>query len=128
VKTFTSHLPSLPKNDKIRVRRVLRGHKAKVYAMHWSMDNKHLVSASQDGRLIVWDGLTTNKVIAIALRYNCVVVHLPAFFYFVCFVGLHVTVKVFIINHTILIIMQIVVGDVVCLLPFGKLRSMRRIG
>lgn len=46
----------------IRIRRTLRGHLAKVYAMHWSADNRSLVSASQDGKLIVWDGVTTNKV------------------------------------------------------------------
>jgi guanine nucleotide-binding protein G(I)/G(S)/G(T) subunit beta-1 len=36
-------------------RRLLKGHFGKVYAMHWSGNNKELVSASQDGKLIVWD-------------------------------------------------------------------------
>lgn len=35
--------------------------------MHWAEDRTHLVSAAPDGRLIVWDGLTTNKVHAIPL-------------------------------------------------------------
>ncbi|KAF9921886.1 guanine nucleotide-binding protein subunit beta 1, partial [Modicella reniformis] len=39
----------------MRIRRVLKGHLAKIYAMHWATDKRHLVSASQDGKLIVWD-------------------------------------------------------------------------
>ena len=52
----------------MRTRRTLRGHLAKIYAMHWGSDSRNLVSASQDGKLIVWDSHTTNKVCAIALR------------------------------------------------------------
>lgn len=47
----------------MRTRRTLRGHLAKIYAMHWGSDSRNLVSASQDGKLIVWDSHTTNKVI-----------------------------------------------------------------
>jgi len=72
LKTFTRDLPNLPKNDKMRVRRTLKGHLAKIYAMHWAEDRTHLVSASQDGKLLVWDGLTTNKVHAIPLRSSWV--------------------------------------------------------
>lgn len=54
-------VPDLPRIN-MRTRRTLRGHLAKIYAMHWSADNRHLVSASQDGKLIVWDAYTTNKV------------------------------------------------------------------
>uniref|UniRef100_A0A1I8GCN0 Guanine nucleotide-binding protein subunit beta n=1 Tax=Macrostomum lignano TaxID=282301 RepID=A0A1I8GCN0_9PLAT len=56
----------------MRTRRTLRGHLAKIYAMHWSTDSRNLVSASQDGKLIVWDGHTTNKVHAIPLRSSWV--------------------------------------------------------
>ena len=56
----------------MRVRRTLKGHLAKIYAMHWSMDKRHLVSASQDGKLIVWDAYTSNKVHAIPLRSSWV--------------------------------------------------------
>ena len=35
---------------------------AKIYAMHWASDSRNLVSASQDGKLIVWDSYSTNKV------------------------------------------------------------------
>lgn len=50
----------------MRTRRTLRGHLAKIYAMHWGSDSRNLVSASQDGKLIVWDSHTTNKVSLIA--------------------------------------------------------------
>eukprot|EP01135_Chromosphaera_perkinsii_P004647 Nk52_evm40s292 gene=Nk52_evmTU40s292 len=53
-------------------KKILRGHLAKIYAMHWATDSRHLVSASQDGKLIVWDAYTTNKVHAIPLRSSWV--------------------------------------------------------
>ncbi|TPX44774.1 hypothetical protein SeMB42_g01999 [Synchytrium endobioticum] len=56
----------------MKVRRTLKGHLAKIYAMHWANDKRHLVSASQDGKLIVWDAYTTNKVHAIPLRSSWV--------------------------------------------------------
>jgi len=40
----------------LKARKVLKGHFGKIYAMHWSSDSKNLVSASQDGKLIVWNG------------------------------------------------------------------------
>ncbi|KAI7868556.1 WD40-repeat-containing domain protein [Spinellus fusiger] len=52
----------------LKVRRNLRGHLAKIYAMHWAGDAQHLVSASQDGKLIVWNAYTTNKLHAVSLR------------------------------------------------------------
>jgi len=56
----------------MRTRRTLRGHLAKIYAMHWATDSRNIVSASQDGKLIVWDSYTTNKVHAIPLRSSWV--------------------------------------------------------
>ncbi|KAK3069847.1 G protein subunit beta, partial [Teratosphaeriaceae sp. CCFEE 6253] len=56
----------------MKTKRTLRGHLAKIYAMHWSTDRRHLVSASQDGKLIIWDAYTTNKVHAIPLRSSWV--------------------------------------------------------
>lgn len=49
-------------------RRHLRDHASKVYALHWSQDSRNLCSASQDGRLIVWNALTTYKIATIPLR------------------------------------------------------------
>jgi guanine nucleotide-binding protein G(I)/G(S)/G(T) subunit beta-1 len=71
LKAFTKDLPPL-KNEKLKIRRTLKGHLAKIYAMHWAQDKIHLVSASQDGKLLVWNGLTTNKVHAIPLRSSWV--------------------------------------------------------
>ncbi|KAL1920384.1 uncharacterized protein VTP21DRAFT_761 [Calcarisporiella thermophila] len=56
----------------MKTRRILKGHLAKIYAMHWGTDRRHLVSASQDGKLIIWDAYTTNKIHAIPLRSSWV--------------------------------------------------------
>jgi len=63
--------PVLSAQD-IRQRRILKGHFGKIYALHWSSDSRHLVSASQDGKLIIWNGFTTNKIHAIPLRSSWV--------------------------------------------------------
>jgi guanine nucleotide-binding protein G(I)/G(S)/G(T) subunit beta-1 len=55
-----------------RQRRILKGHFGKIYAMHWAKDKRHLVSASQDGKLIIWNAFSTNKVHAIPLRSSWV--------------------------------------------------------
>eukprot|EP00035_Acanthoeca_spectabilis_P024042 m.452064 g.452064 ORF g.452064 m.452064 type:complete len:345 (-) comp20262_c0_seq1:270-1304(-) len=57
---------------KIRARRVLRGHISKVYAIHWSEDSRHLVSASQDGNLLVWDAVMQQKTRLIPLKSSWV--------------------------------------------------------
>ncbi|OQV22411.1 Guanine nucleotide-binding protein subunit beta-5 [Hypsibius exemplaris] len=48
-------------------RRILKGHQSKVLCVDWSQDKRHLVSSSQDGKLIVWDGFSTNKEYAISM-------------------------------------------------------------
>ncbi len=53
---------SVPVIRHMKARRTLRGHLAKIYALNWSSDSQHLVSASQDGKLLVWDTYTGNKV------------------------------------------------------------------
>lgn len=60
--------------DDLKVRRVLKGHFGKVYAIHWAGENddSKLVSASQDGKLIVWNASTMNKTMAIPLRSSWV--------------------------------------------------------
>ena len=71
LRTVSQTVDSLPKVG-MKVRRTLKGHLAKIYAMHWATDRKHLVSASQDGKLIIWDAHTTNKINAIPLRSSWV--------------------------------------------------------
>lgn len=57
----------------IQVRKVLSGHFQKVYSIHWAGSEEDLfLSASQDGKLIVWNALTTNKLNAINLEDNWV--------------------------------------------------------
>jgi len=54
-----------PVNASVRLRRTLKGHLAKIYAMQWSQDSPTLASASQDGKLIVWNAVTTLKMNAL---------------------------------------------------------------
>jgi len=52
----------------IKTRRVLKGHQGKVLCMDWCVkDKRHVVSSSQDGKMIVWDGYTTNKEHAVSM-------------------------------------------------------------
>ena len=51
-----------------RVRKRLNGHFGKIYSLHWSSDSNDLVSASQDGKLLVWNAQSTHKKVAIPLR------------------------------------------------------------
>lgn len=51
-----------------KMRRCLKGHFGKVTAMHWGGDSRHLVSAGQDGNLLIWNAVTSNKVQAITLK------------------------------------------------------------
>ncbi|KAI5751846.1 hypothetical protein M8J77_011341 [Diaphorina citri] len=45
----------------IKTRKTLKGHVSKVLCSDWSPDKRHLVSCSQDGKMIIWDGLTQTK-------------------------------------------------------------------
>lgn len=55
-----------------RVRRTLKGHFGKVTALHWGGDSKTLVSASQDGNLLIWNAITANKIEALPLKSSYV--------------------------------------------------------
>ncbi len=63
---------TLPPPRTIKSRRTLKGHFGKVTALHWSGDSQTVVSASQDGNLIFWNALTSNKLQAVALKSNYV--------------------------------------------------------
>ncbi|URE48650.1 guanine nucleotide-binding protein subunit [Musa troglodytarum] len=47
--------------------RTLQGHTGKVYSLDWTPEKNRIVSASQDGRLIIWNALTSQKTHAIKL-------------------------------------------------------------
>lgn len=51
----------------MKIKRSLKGHNAKVLCLDWCLDKRHLVSSSQDGKLIVWDAFTTNKEHAVTM-------------------------------------------------------------
>ncbi|KAL3043551.1 hypothetical protein OYC64_003417 [Pagothenia borchgrevinki] len=52
----------------LKLRKSLKGHLAKIYSMHWASDSRSMVSASQDGKLLVWDTHTGNKLVAVPLK------------------------------------------------------------
>jgi len=68
--SFKAEVGDIPSktNFPLKVRRNLRGHLAKIYALHWSSDGNHIVSASQDGKLLIWDAMTSNKTHAIPMK------------------------------------------------------------
>lgn len=64
VTTVAEKLDPLPPFS-TKSRRILKGHQGKVLAIDWSNDKRHMVSTSQDGKLIVWDAFTTNKEVSL---------------------------------------------------------------
>lgn len=57
--------PPLIRNN-VKLRRQLRGHYGKVTAVHWNSDS--LVSAGQDGNLLVWNPISSQKSKNIRLK------------------------------------------------------------
>jgi guanine nucleotide-binding protein G(I)/G(S)/G(T) subunit beta-1 len=55
------------RHPNIRPRRMLKGHFGKVYAVSYGADSRHMASASQDGKCIIWDAVSGNKTLAINL-------------------------------------------------------------
>ncbi|XP_022100869.1 guanine nucleotide-binding protein subunit beta-5a-like [Acanthaster planci] len=53
-------LDTLPQLN-LKPRRILKGHQGKVLCLDWARDHRHMVTSSQDGKIIVWDAFTTNK-------------------------------------------------------------------
>jgi guanine nucleotide-binding protein G(I)/G(S)/G(T) subunit beta-1 len=56
----------------MKMRRTLKGHFGKVTAMHWGGDGKLLISASQDGNLLVWNAALNQKLQVITLKSSYV--------------------------------------------------------
>uniref|UniRef100_H2YK83 Uncharacterized protein n=1 Tax=Ciona savignyi TaxID=51511 RepID=H2YK83_CIOSA len=55
----------------VRCRRILKGHASKVLDMDWSLDRRRIVSSSQDGKILVWDGFNTNKILTASGDSTC---------------------------------------------------------
>ncbi|KAJ8972195.1 hypothetical protein NQ314_000293, partial [Rhamnusium bicolor] len=53
---------------KISTKKLLKGHLNKVNSVHYSGDSRHCVTGSLDGKLIIWDTYTGNKMQIIPLR------------------------------------------------------------
>lgn len=68
------HYPIITENNKgkgyakFELQRTMKGHNDKIYALKWSSDSKNIVSASQDGSLVVWDMVQYTKKLGIPLR------------------------------------------------------------
>ena len=60
------------KRVQMKARKTLKGHTGKIYAMHWRADSKHMVSASQDGKLLIWDAYSNLKMNAVVLKSSWV--------------------------------------------------------
>ena len=56
----------------LNIRRTLKGHDGKVYAMRWASDSRNVLSASQDGKMILWETATTNKLAAVTMSSSWV--------------------------------------------------------
>jgi guanine nucleotide-binding protein G(I)/G(S)/G(T) subunit beta-1 len=72
--SVANQVPPLGRSG-IKSRRTLRGHLGKIYAVQAAPDEANssaVISASQDGRLIIWDGSTGDKSHAIPLKSSWV--------------------------------------------------------
>jgi len=68
LKNASNGLQNAPKLA-IKVKRTLKGHTGKIYALHWAEDSPFsLVSAGQDGVLLVWDAMLNCKTHCFLLR------------------------------------------------------------
>ncbi|GBP10941.1 Guanine nucleotide-binding protein subunit beta-2 [Eumeta japonica] len=64
-------LSGIPK-IRLSTQKTLKGHINKVNSVHYSSDSRHCVTGSLDGKLIIWDTWSGNKVQVIPLRSSWV--------------------------------------------------------
>jgi len=57
----------VPGSVDLKLRKTLNGHYGKVYSLNWCNDSRTLVSASQDGKLIIWNAFGGVKTHVITL-------------------------------------------------------------
>lgn len=58
--------------SQVKCRRTLKGHFGKITALDWTADGTTIVSASQDGNLLLWDALSTSKKQDVRLKSSYV--------------------------------------------------------
>ncbi|KAI3403623.2 tgb1 [Candida oxycetoniae] len=64
----SQHVNEIPRNScKLKLYNTLRGHQNKVAKICWNTESSRLLSASQDGYMILWDAVTGFKKQAIQL-------------------------------------------------------------
>jgi len=70
----SADVPAIAANLNLKLRRTLKGHLGKIYAMQWAedKDTPTLASASQDGKMLVWNAVNCLKMHAIPLPSNWV--------------------------------------------------------
>ncbi|ODQ77638.1 hypothetical protein BABINDRAFT_172716 [Babjeviella inositovora NRRL Y-12698] len=64
---ISSNVPTLNRVTYLKPYQSLRGHGNKISSVRWSNDSRQILSASQDGFMIIWDATTAMKVNAIPL-------------------------------------------------------------
>lgn len=54
----------MKESPKVRLssKKILKGHINKVNSVHFAGDSRHCVTGSLDGKLIIWDTWTANKI------------------------------------------------------------------
>ncbi|GEQ72400.1 hypothetical protein JCM33374_g6087 [Metschnikowia sp. JCM 33374] len=67
LKQVSANLPQIPPKRYLRQYNTLKGHQDKIAQIKWSTDSVKLVSACQDGFMIIWDAVSGLKLQAIPL-------------------------------------------------------------
>lgn len=68
LKQASAHLPQIPPKRYLRQYNTLKGHQDKIAQIKWSSNSEKLVSACQDGFMIIWDAVSGLKLQAITLE------------------------------------------------------------
>eukprot|EP00457_Paulinella_chromatophora_P004510 gb/GEZN01004522.1/.p1 GENE.gb/GEZN01004522.1/~~gb/GEZN01004522.1/.p1 ORF type:complete len:330 (+),score=44.44 gb/GEZN01004522.1/:444-1433(+) len=69
-----SNLQPFAASTKFTLKKLLKGHFGKIYCAQWSKTpgEYRVVSASQDGKLVIWNAATSNKLSAVTLKSSWV--------------------------------------------------------
>ncbi|RCK54567.1 Guanine nucleotide-binding protein subunit beta [Candida viswanathii] len=69
IQTISQNVTKIPKNScNLTLYNTLKGHQNKIAKLCWSSDSSKILSASQDGYMIIWDAITGFKKHAIQLE------------------------------------------------------------
>lgn len=69
---MSKQISHIPNTNDIKLYNTLNGHKDKIAQIKWSLDSSRVLSASQDGFMIIWDPVTGLKKQAIVLENSWV--------------------------------------------------------